>query len=46
MDQPKLKNVFDKNRKVINWKYKFCFMYKVLENNRAKIANSENTLQN
>ena len=46
MDQPKVKNEYDKNRKFINWKYKFlCIMY-LLTYNVQSVPNSANTAQN
>ena len=36
MDQPKIKNVYDKIRKFINSKYKFCYFVKTY--NFVKIA--------
>ena len=38
MDQHKIKNMYENNRKFINRKYKFQCIYFVLAYNRAEIA--------
>ena len=38
MNQPKIKNVYENNRKFINWKYILVNFYVLAYNNGAKIA--------